>query len=567
MIFDWRFGFGSWLRAKAKSPRRLSVRRRKRPIDAFSPLAAEVQQLESRALLSMTYHGGALLSAVEAQSVYLGSDWQTTAALQTQIGQLNQFASTIVQSAYMDMLTNAGYNVGRGSATAGVVDNIGLTKGTSTPLTDAQIQADVQSMITGGQLQAPDANRLYMVYVEPGVVISMGGVSSATAFLGYHGAFGGHTSGGQAIDIHYAVISYPGAPNFTSASQGFSSDLADLTAVASHELAEACTDPNVNYKAGGWYDNSTGDEIGDPAEGHYATIGGFLVQDLVNQSLQIISPASSSPPPPVAVGTPMLTARALSATNASLSWNSVSGSPTGYRIFETVGTQTNLIATVSGTTTAYQVDGLTAGSQVSFKVQAFNATSSANSQVVALTMPAAPVGTPTLTAKALSATSASLAWNSVSGSPTGYRIYETIGSQTTLIATVSGTTTAYQVNGLTAGSHVSFTIQAFNATSTANSQAVALTMSAATLTAPQVGVTGVTRTTANLGWNAVSGAQGYRIYWLNGNQKILLGTASSTSTFVQIAGMTANSTYKFMVEAYNGSSVADSTWVSVTTNR
>src|SRR4029077_8466471 len=57
----------------------------------FSPVAAEVERLESRALLTVTYHGGALLSAVEAQAVYLGGDWSTTPALKTQTGQIDQF--------------------------------------------------------------------------------------------------------------------------------------------------------------------------------------------------------------------------------------------------------------------------------------------------------------------------------------------------------------------------------------------------------------------------------------------------------------------------------------------
>ena len=84
-----------------------------------SAVASEIQVLESRALLTVTYHGGALLSTVEAQAVYLGSNWNTNNSLQVQTGQLDQFVSTLVTGAYMDMLTNPGYNVGRGSASAG----------------------------------------------------------------------------------------------------------------------------------------------------------------------------------------------------------------------------------------------------------------------------------------------------------------------------------------------------------------------------------------------------------------------------------------------------------------
>jgi hypothetical protein len=77
----------------------------------------------------------------------------------------------------------------------------------------------------------------------------------------------------------------------------------------------------------------------------------------------------------------------------------------------------------------------------------------------------------------------------------------------------------------------------------------------------------VTRTSAVLSWNAVSGAQAIRIYLLNGSQRVLLGTYGSSTTTVQLTGMAAGSTYKFMVEAYNGSAIADSAWISVITSR
>src|SRR5262249_58567287 len=103
-----------------------------------APVPAEAQTLESRALRTVTYHGGALLPSVEAQAVYLGSQWATSSSLQTQEGQIDTFLATIVNSSYMDMLKNAGYNVGRGTASAGATDNV--TVGAN--ITDAQIQAD-----------------------------------------------------------------------------------------------------------------------------------------------------------------------------------------------------------------------------------------------------------------------------------------------------------------------------------------------------------------------------------------------------------------------------------------
>src|SRR5579863_1196353 len=250
---NWSVGVWKSLRSQIASLRiNKNSRKRKRDGVGFSFVSAEVERLESRQLLTVTYHGGALLPSVEAQAVYLGSDWKTSTALQSQAAATDTFLSTLVQSPYMDMLTNAGYNVGRGSAIAGAVDNVVLNK--TTGITDAQIQGEIQSMILSGQVQAPDKNAVYVVNVEPGVVVHTASGASNTSFLAYHSAFGGTNAAGAAVDIHYVVVPAPGSPNFTSASQGFSSDFNQITSVTSHELAETATDPDVDYKLLGWYD-------------------------------------------------------------------------------------------------------------------------------------------------------------------------------------------------------------------------------------------------------------------------------------------------------------------------
>lgn len=466
---SWR-----WLQSRLVSRQSRTGRPvRRRRFDSFGPpVAAEVETLESRALLTVTYHGGALLPHVETQAVFLGSQWATSSSLQTQETQINQYLATIVNSSYMDMLTNAGYNVGRGTSAAGATDN--LTLNTTTGITDAQIQADLQSMITAGKVQAADANRLYVVYVEPGVVVHLGSDASNTTFLGYHGAFAGKNAAGQAIDIHYVVMPYPGAPNFSPASQGFSSLFNELTAVTSHELAEAVTDPNVNYKTLGWYDDFYNGEIGDLAQGYYSTVGGYLVQDVVNQQDQIISPATTPPPPPVGLSAPTLSASATSSTTAHLTWTAVSGA-SGYKVYWINGSQQVLLGTVGSATTAVNISGLTPGASESFMVAAYNSTSVADSNVATIKMPVSQgLAAPQLEALALSSSTALLAWNSVSGA-SGYRVYVMVGTQQLLLGTVGASTTAVEVTGMSPGTSYKFMVEAFNATSKADSAWVSLT--------------------------------------------------------------------------------------------
>ncbi|HEV7221930.1 MAG TPA: fibronectin type III domain-containing protein [Pirellulales bacterium] len=431
--------------------------------------------LEARELLTVTYQGGALLTNVEAQAVYLGSDWSTNSSLQTQARATDQFLSTLVNGPYMDMLGNAGYGVGRGSASAGAIDNLSINKNLA--LTDSQIRSDLEAMLANAQssgLQAADANRLYLIYVEPGVVVKMGSATSKTSFLGYHGAFGFNGS-----DIHYAVMPAPGTPNPNPGSQGFGSAFDELTAVSSHELAEAVTDPNVNYKTLGWYDFQLNGEIGDLTR-QTSTISGangtqYLVQDVVDQNDQVISPGTSqpspTPPPSPGLSAPTLTASAVSSTVAQLSWTAVSGTQ-GYRVYQEIGGQSVLLGTVSANTIAVQVTGLTPGAAESFMVEAYAGTSVADSSVVSVTTPAPTVQrvtAPQVTAQAASPTSVALSWGA-EPQAAGYNIYWSNGYRIVFLGTVDSSTSSLTVTGLHPGSSSFFVVEAFNDVSVADSR-------------------------------------------------------------------------------------------------
>ncbi len=351
-----------------------------------------LESLESREMFAVTYHGGALLTSVETQSVYLGSDWNTSATLKTQEAALDAYLADIVQSPYMDMLTNAGYGVGRGSSTAGVVDDVAISK--SINLSDTSIRNYLKSLISSGTVAPADANRLYVVYVEPGVVVSFGGSTSQNTFLGYHGAF---SANGK--DVRYVVLPYPGSPNPSPGSHGIANVLDELTMVTSHELAEAVTDPDVNYKALGWYDDQVDGEIGDLTS-KTMRLDGYLVQAVVNKSDQVIFPGASNPPAgtlvapsnvgatalptsPSSLASPVLVAVPVSSTSAWLGWNAVSGAA-GYRIYYWEGAKAVLIGTVSNATTSVLVSGLSRGLSTKLLVESFSGVVYADSNWVAV---------------------------------------------------------------------------------------------------------------------------------------------------------------------------------------
>jgi hypothetical protein len=89
---------------------------------------------------------------------------------------------------------------------------------------------------------------------------------------------------GQKAYIPYAVIPLPGKPNVSS--QGFPSDLAEVTSTVSHEIAEAVTDPMGNA----WHDGPN--EVGDITNAYNQYLNGYYVQlisDKKHRPMQVSS--------------------------------------------------------------------------------------------------------------------------------------------------------------------------------------------------------------------------------------------------------------------------------------
>lgn len=246
-------------------------------------LRLELEGLEQRLVPTVAYHNGPLLGSVGVEALFYGDQWAYNPTLSQQTGPFAGFLQYLVNSPYMDMLTQAGYGVGRGRFLGGSIYGAGL----SGLVDDRQIQYDLQAAIGAGVLQAPDANRLYFVFVEPGVAVTGPFGNSVQNFLGYHSSFGSVYG-----PVNYAVIPYAGSPNLTVAGL---STFDDMTQIASHELAEGVTDPQGGS---GWIDTSfrPAEEIGDIAQlypNHSTYLGGYNVQALVDQNDRLIFPRTS----------------------------------------------------------------------------------------------------------------------------------------------------------------------------------------------------------------------------------------------------------------------------------
>ena len=143
----------------------------------------------------------------------------------------------------------------------------------------------------------PDGNRLYVLYVEPGVVVQdAAGNSSANGtgnMLAYHGSFAGQDSSGNNVNIRYAVVPY--ADGAVNNALPWLSTRDSMTSSASHELAEAVTDPDVyldsngTWHGSGWHDGPPGgtvlgSEIGEAGltQNQQVYVDGYAVQRIAD---------------------------------------------------------------------------------------------------------------------------------------------------------------------------------------------------------------------------------------------------------------------------------------------
>jgi hypothetical protein len=265
-----------------------------------------VHPLESRITPTLTLHPfgpnplapkGTFLTHADAQNVFMGAGWSGSADGVSDINHFEAYTKFIVskKADYLPMLGRAKYGVGAGKAEAGVVDTSVSTAGGV--ISDATIRAELQAQITAGNVQQPNKNRIYMVFVAPGVEVTTTFGDSQNNFCAYHNAFSGTDANGKAWPIiAYAVMPYQGtgvnAQNPDVATGLTLSHFDAITVAASHELAEAVTD---TVPGDGWYDIQNNGEIGDLINAQDCVIGGFVVQKEVTKDVQPLLPKGAVP--------------------------------------------------------------------------------------------------------------------------------------------------------------------------------------------------------------------------------------------------------------------------------
>jgi hypothetical protein len=182
--------------------------------------------------------------------------------------------------------------------------------------------------------------------------------------------------------------------------------------------------------------------------------------------------------------------------------------------------------------------------------------------------PAVPAAPTNLAATAVSKSQINLSWTDNATNETGFRIERCKGSTCTnfaLIATVGANVTGYADTGLTADTSYSYRARAYNAAgdSAYSNTATAVTQAAPALLAAPTNLiaTVIFKSQINLSWtDNATNEDGFLIERCTGagcTNFAQIATVAVNITSYSNTGLTANTTYRYRVRAYNASGTSD----------
>jgi hypothetical protein len=198
----------------------------------------------------LVYYGGRILENPNFVSLYAGSYWNTAKG-RTERTQLTQCSQSIPTGTHATVWKEYGSAPGTFSGSK----VIPLTASQKI-ISEQEIQSLVAQAIRSRGVVKPDGQTVYTVFLPPKTVLQHGTTDSRNELGGFHGSY---VDPSTRKPVYYAAIAYADQGNgipFTK------NPIDNMTIAASHEWAEAVTDPDVNRGKLAWYDKRFG-EIGD----------------------------------------------------------------------------------------------------------------------------------------------------------------------------------------------------------------------------------------------------------------------------------------------------------------
>ena len=253
------------------------------------------------------------------------------------------------------------------------------------------------------------------------------------------------------------------------------------------------------------------------------------------------------PTPPPEVRPPAgLTATAVSWSEVAVSWNAVSGADS-YRIqrMESGGSWGDAVDAGAGT--SYSYTGLTMNTEYSIRVRTVDGSRTSGwTDSVSATTDVQPPGNPE--ADEESASSVRVTWDAVSGADRYDLHYREDGGSWGSPVNV-GSATEYLVGSLTAATLYDFELRTVAGSRTSDWTASVSATTRSPDPEPPVNFrsTGATATTVALGWDAVSGADHYRIRRAASGENDWASFTAETTSAVD-GGLDPATTYRYQIQ-------------------
>ncbi len=251
-------------------------------------------------------------------------------------------------------------------------------------------------------------------------------------------------------------------------------------------------------------------------------------------------------------------ARALSPTEALLSWNDRSDNEIGFSLERsTNAVNYSVLANLPPDTTSYVDPGRNPGSTYWYRLRAFNGEGYTNYASGAVTMPTDPPAAPTnLTVTAVSSSVLRLTWTDNSNNETRFDVYRSSdgGANFAIIQYLGANVTTYDDQNLAPDTVYHYIVYASNT----NANTPSNTASGRTLPNPPaapngLGATAVSASQINLSWtDASTNEAGFRLEQSSdGTSFGQIAELGANATSYQDSGLAGNTSYTYRVRAFN----------------
>ncbi|MEV6117666.1 hypothetical protein AB0L59_35645, partial [Streptomyces sp. NPDC052109] len=212
-------------------------------------------------------YGGKLLTGCRVVLIFWGATWDSN-AVPAAVPSFTACVSAVTDTLSGPWATQLGQYRGIGPITLEHTD-LDVNSSPGATFTDADIRQEIEKRIAAGSVPTPDTSidRLYAVMLPTGV-----STQDHPGDVGYHGYY----DRSDGTRVYWAWVTNDGT--LTGGNS--------IPKVFSHELAEACTDPNVSNVDGGGIIVNNNAEIGDVCNSTWQIVNGHAEEAYWSQADQ-----------------------------------------------------------------------------------------------------------------------------------------------------------------------------------------------------------------------------------------------------------------------------------------